>query len=112
MKLLTQIKYTDGTEPLPGFKFWGKAFNKAGYNEFLVGELVSQVMTFAIVAAGLYFFVRLISSGYGYLTSLGDPTKVASSTKELTNAIVGLTIVVTAFFIMQLLQNVLGINIV
>jgi hypothetical protein len=106
MKLLAQI--TLPNNPLPGFEFW----KNGGKGDTLVGDLTSRIMTFAIVAAGLYFFVRLISSGYGYLTSLGDPAKVASSTKELTNAIVGLVIVVTAFFIMQLLQSVLGIKII
>jgi hypothetical protein len=107
MKLLAQIQL-DGNPLGTAFRFWGDQ----GNNESLPGDLVSRIMTFAIVAGGLYFFVRLISAGYGYLTSLGDPAKISSATKEITNAIIGLTVVVTAFFIMQLLQSVLGIKVV
>lgn len=108
MNLLAQIKLNSETPLGPTFRFWGTG----GNNDTLVESLTNNILIAAIMLAGTFFLVRLVTAGYGYLTSLGDPAKVASSTKEITNAVVGLAIVTTAFFIMQLLQSVLGIKIV
>lgn len=77
----------------------------------LASAIVSRFLAFAILAAGLFFFVKLISAGYTYLTSLGEPAKIQSASKELTNATIGLIIVISAFFLAQIIQVVFGINI-
>ena len=109
MKQLAQISNVPVPENLKGFKFWGVV--NESVNEDLLGQVVSRLLAFAIVGAGLFFFVRLISAGYAYLTSLGEPTKIQSASKELLNAVVGLLIVISAFFISQILQVVFGIKI-
>ncbi len=76
-----------------------------------LGGLVSRILTFAIIGAGLFFFVRIISAGYVCLISLGDSAKIESATKELTNALIGLLIVISAYFLAQILQVIFGINI-
>ncbi len=86
-------------------------FSKFQDYETLAGDVVSRLLTFAIIGAGLFFFVRLISAGYTYLTSLGESAKIQSASKELLNAIIGLLIVVSAFFIAQIVQVIFGINI-
>ena len=78
----------------------------------LVGDVVSRFLLFAISLAGIYFLYRLITAGYTYLTSIGDPGKIQSGTKQLTNAITGLVLVISAFFIAQILESIFGINIV
>lgn len=97
---LAQIKITSPPN-LSGLKF-------TAY-ETLAGDIVSRLLTFAIIAAGLFFFVKLISAGYTYLTSLGEPAKIQSASKELTNALVGLLVVISTFFVAQILQVVFGI---
>ena len=77
----------------------------------LLGDIVSRFLLFAISLAGIYFLYRLITAGYAYLTSTGDPSKIQSGTKQLTNALTGLVIVITAFFIIQILQRILGVQI-
>lgn len=76
-----------------------------------IGSVISRLLLFAIIAAGLYFFVRLIFAGYKYLTSLGEPAKIQSASKELTNATIGLLVVISAFFLAQIIQVVFGISI-
>jgi len=76
----------------------------------LPGDVISRILLFAIVFAGLLFFVRLLISGFTYLTSIGDPGKVQSASKNLINAILGLFIVATAFFLAQVIFALLGIN--
>jgi hypothetical protein len=72
---------------------------------------VSRILLFAIFIAGFYFLFRIISSGYTYLTSTGEPAKIQTATKSLTNGIVGLVIVVSAYFIAQIINAVFGLNI-
>lgn len=73
--------------------------------------VVSRILTFAIAIIGLFFFVRLVSAGYGYLTNAGDQNKIQNASKELTNALIGLLLVISAFFIIQAIQTIFGINI-
>jgi len=76
----------------------------------LVGDIVSRFLLYAIAFAGLVFFVKLVSAGFNLLTSIGDPQKIQSATKSLTNALIGLVIVVSVYFLAQILATVLGLN--
>jgi len=96
-------------EPLYGSKFWTGGID--GNYKVQLGVLVSQILLYAIVIAGLIFFVKLLMAGFGYLTSAGDPGKLQSTSKSLINAAIGLFLVFTTFFIAQILQVIFGINI-
>lgn len=74
-------------------------------------DLASFLLRYAIAGAGFFFFVRLISAGYGYLTNAGDQNKIQNASKELTNALIGLLLVISAFFIIQAMQVIFGIKI-
>lgn len=76
-----------------------------------LGGIISRLLPFAIIVAGLFFFVKLIVAGFSYLTSAGDSAKIQSATKNLTNAGLGLLIVLTAYFLAQILEVVLGVKI-
>jgi len=77
----------------------------------VIGDIVGRVLVFAVLAAGLYFLVRALTTGYTVLTSGGDPAKLQTATRQLTNAIIGLVIVISIFFIGQIIETILGINI-
>ncbi len=79
--------------------------------DLALGDILSKLLLYAIVLAGLFFFVRLIVSGFAYLTSAGDSGKIQSASKNLVNAAIGLLVVVCAYFIAQIIQQVFGINI-
>lgn len=95
-----------GITPPPGLKSEFTDSNGA----LNVGGLVSRLLVFAIVGAGLFFFVRLIFAGYSMMTSLGESGKTQAASKEITNAVIGLATVISAFFIIQIIQVVLGLN--
>lgn len=95
--------------PFTNFQAWLFGGGTNNY-DLALGSLVARILAFAIIIAGLIFFVKLIVSGFSYLTSAGDPGKVQAATKNLTNAVIGLLIVVTAFFLAQVLQVVFGIK--
>ena len=73
--------------------------------------LISKLIMYAIVIAGLIFFIQLISAGFSYLTSAGDSAKIQSATKSLTTALIGLLVVISAFFLAQIVQVIFGIQI-
>jgi hypothetical protein len=77
----------------------------------LLGSLVSRILIFSIGFAGLVFLVQLIVSGFGLMTAAGDPGKVQSAQKGLTSGLIGLIVVISAFFLIQILTGILGLNI-
>lgn len=76
-----------------------------------LAKVVSQIIMFVIVIAGLIFFLQLISAGFSFLTAAGDSAKIQSATKNLTTAVIGLLVVISAFFLAQIIQVVFGITI-
>jgi hypothetical protein len=73
--------------------------------------IVSRILIFAISIAGFIFLFRTISAGFAFLNSRGDPAKIQAATQGLTNGLIGLVVVVTAFFIAQIIQTVFGLKI-
>lgn len=95
------------TVPLPT----GLSGLKFANPQTLVGDIVSRILIFALAAAGFIFLVQLISAGYSYLTAQGDQGRLETASKSLGHAALGLGIVITVFFLAQILQTVLGIKI-
>jgi hypothetical protein len=80
-------------------------------SDTLVGDVVSRVLLFAAAFAGLIFFVQLITSGFNLMTAAGDPGKIQAAQKSLTNGTIGLVVVISAFFLAQILATLLGLSI-
>ncbi|MEK7163970.1 MAG: hypothetical protein AAB768_02380 [Patescibacteria group bacterium] len=79
---------------------------------FSLSNLLAEVLLFATIISGLIFFVKLVSAGFAYLTSTGDTNKIQAATKEITNSTIGLIIVISTFFLAQIIEVVLGIDII
>ena len=69
---------------------------------------VLQVVT---ALAGLAFFVMFISGGFRYLFSGNDDKKVAAASSTLTMALIGLVGVIASWFILRLIQNFTGVDV-
>lgn len=80
-------------------------------SDTLLTTAVSRILLFAIPLAGLIFLVMIIASGFTMLTSVGEPGKIQSATKTLTNSLIGLLLVIAAYFIIQILEAVFGLTI-
>lgn len=74
------------------------------------GALTSVIIKNAFVLAGILSFVLLVVGGFGIVASAGsgDAKKLEQSKKTLTAAVVGLLLVVTSVFIVQLLATITG----
>lgn len=76
------------------------------------GDLFAALLSLVFFAAGLAFFVSLLIGGFQWITAGGDEKALNSARGRITNAIVGLIIIVAAFAIALILETVLGIRIV
>ena len=77
----------------------------------LPGALTSRILLFAAAFSGLFYLVRLITSGLNMMTAAGDAGKIQSAKTGLTNAAIGLIVVIFAYIIAQLLFSILGLRI-
>ncbi len=70
------------------------------------GTLLPQIFIFA----GLLLFGYLLFGGFKYLTSSGDEDAVEQAKKTITSAIIGMLIIFTSYWIMWILQTILGVS--
>ncbi|OQA82525.1 MAG: hypothetical protein BWY29_00814 [Microgenomates group bacterium ADurb.Bin238] len=75
-----------------------------------VGDLVSTLVTTAIVVGALATLIYLIMGGINWIISAGDTQKVESAQKHITNALIGLVILVAAYAIFTVVKTFLGIG--
>jgi len=86
-----------------------RKFSPDNYN-VSTGLLISRLGLFLVAISGSIFLYKIILAGYGYLTSAGDQTKIQNASKEIVNALVGLIITVSAFFIVKILEVIYGVD--
>lgn len=76
-----------------------------------VASVVSRALLFVFPIAGLILLMMLIFGGFTMLASAGDPEKMKKGQTMIVNAVVGFAIIFVAYWILQILQEVLGIEI-
>lgn len=69
-------------------------------------------ITLALVLGSIYFFFMVLLGGIGWISSSGDKAKLESAQKQLTNAFIGLVILLGSFAIIKLIEFLFGINII
>ncbi len=85
---------------VPGFKFVGGN----------LGDIVSELLKYLFPLAGLLVLLYLLFGGFQLMTSGGDPKKMQEAKGKLTNALVGFIIVFIAYWLVQLVGTILGIE--
>ena len=76
-----------------------------------IGELLSttNIITFVFFLAGAIFLFSLLNAAWTYVTSTGDPKKIAEATQRILNAFFGIVIVLASFVIVRIILAVLGL---
>ncbi len=94
-----QIKdFLEGVDPL---LIEGNKFNT-------IGDIINQLLKFIYPLAGILLFVMLILGGFDLLTSAGNEEKVKKGQGRITSAVIGFAILFAAYWIMQIIQIILG----
>jgi hypothetical protein len=79
-------------------------------SDLTIGGILSAAVPLIFAFAGLGLLLMLISAGYTFLTSAGDAKKMEQGKQQMTNAIVGFIIVFAAYWIVQLVGTIFGLE--
>ncbi len=75
-----------------------------------LGSILSRAITFVFIFAGFGLFIMLLAGGFTFLTSAGDPKQLEKGQQQLTNALLGFLIIFVAYWLVQALGYILGVN--
>lgn len=90
---------------------FGQLEQSTGYNftNADLGNIISRLIPYIFALAGVLLFIYLIAGGFAYMTSGGDPKKAAAAQGQLTNAIIGILIVLLAYVIVQAVGRIFAL---
>lgn len=75
-----------------------------------VGKIVVGLIPYAFALSGISLFVYLIWGGLDLMLSRGEPKGVQSAQGKITNALVGFVIIFVAYWIVQIVSTILGVD--
>lgn len=75
------------------------------------GEIISGLLPYVYVIAGIILLVMLIMGGIGLMTAAGNPDKMKAGYGKITNALIGFLIIFVSYFVVQLVETILGVKI-
>jgi hypothetical protein len=73
--------------------------------------IFKNFLNIATTLAGLAVFIMFLAGGFKYLTSAGDPKGTESAKSTLTYAVLGLVLVIVAWFILQFIKEFTGVEV-
>lgn len=76
-----------------------------------ISQLIDNLVQVIFFVAGIGFFVNFLVGGIQWINAGGDAKAMQSARARITNSLIGLVIVVAAFSITRIIENVLGISI-
>ena len=75
-----------------------------------IGDIITNLLPYLFAGAGLLLLLFLLYGGISLMLSRGDPKAVQSAMDKITGAIVGFVIVFFAYWIVQIVGKILGIE--
>jgi len=91
---------------LPTYAGTGFAFeNKT------VGEIIGQALPYIYGFAGLGLLLMLIFGGITLMTAAGSPDKAKAGYGKIVGALIGFLIIFISYFVVQIIEVVLGVKI-
>lgn len=93
----------------------GQAFSGPSFLTNLtgVGTLVSIIVSNAVVIAGIIMLFLIVLGGISMISGAGsnNPQKVAQGKQTATIAVIGFIIIFAAYWIVQIIEKMTGLNI-
>lgn len=69
--------------------------------------IIMQIINIALAVAGLIAVLFLLIGGFRYITSAGNEETAEQAKKIITNAIIGIVIIILSFVIVRVISNAL-----
>lgn len=85
---------------LPGFAFQGAT----------LGMIIQKAIPWIFTFAGIGLLLYLLYGGFHLMISGGEPKAVAEAKAKITGALIGFVIVFVAFWITQIIAQILGLQ--
>lgn len=76
-----------------------------------IGKLITTGISYLLIIASVVFFFIFVFGGIKWITSGGDEKKVAAARSSITNALIGLAVVFSAWAIMKLIDSIFNTSI-
>ncbi len=108
LKHLAQIRYPiEGN--IRGLGRFGFENTNPGQGPSYFNRIVTTVIGIMTLIAFVWFVFLLISGAISWIASGGDANKIAQARGRIVSGLIGITIVVTALFITQIVARLLGV---
>lgn len=76
-----------------------------------LNKLVSTIIGLMTAVAAIWFIFQFITAGYQWISSGGDKNNLTAARDKITNSLIGLIIVVSAWIVMGVLGRIIGLEI-
>lgn len=76
-----------------------------------LATIISTIIGVMTAIAFIWFTILLFMGALQYLTSGGDPKGIEGATAKIRTALIGLVIVISAIFFIQLIGGIFGIEV-
>ncbi len=91
-----------------GLQDIGSAFPGGAKNpNYGVKDIAKKIIEWALYLAAIIAVIFIIIGGFLYITSAGDATRATKGRTTLVNALIGLTIIILSYLIVQIVYNFL-----
>jgi hypothetical protein len=110
MKLLADLPLGDFKTPIPAFQPVTTGTGVDAFREPFT-KFLSNFIGFLTTLAGIMFLIYFIFAGLSWVTSGGDKGKVEKAKDQLTQAAIGLVVIIAAYGIVGVIGRVLGLDI-
>ena len=91
----------------------GESFGSPFGQTYGLADLVSVILSNAIVVAGIILLFLLIFGGISKIMGAGqdNPEQAAKGRQAATSAVIGFIIIFAAYWIIQIIETITGLNI-
>jgi Zn-dependent protease with chaperone function len=91
----------------------GPTFGSRFGQDLGFGNLVSIILSNAIVIAGILMFVLILAGGFGIIMSAGsnNPEGAEKGKKAITAAVIGFIIIFASYWIIKIIEKITGLTI-
>ena len=76
-----------------------------------VGAIISEALKYIFPFSGLILFFMLLASGFQLLTAAGNEESIKKASQKITYAVIGFVVIFISFWLIKLLETILGVNI-
>ena len=76
-----------------------------------IGPIVNDIIPYVFVIAGLMLLFYLIAGGFRMMLGANDEKAIADGRAKITNALIGFLILFVSYWIVQIMQFILGFKV-